>query len=63
MPSNREITLAEVAVVATVDIQALSAEYRRLLDLAQERFQVEILLLDQLKGGRTGDQTRQVSQT
>jgi predicted ATPase len=40
--------------MAIPDIQALPAEYRRLLDLAQERFQVEILLLDELRGGRTG---------
>jgi hypothetical protein len=33
------------------DIQALPAGYRRLLELAQERFQVEILLLDELTGG------------
>jgi predicted ATPase len=40
--------------MATPDIQTLPAEYQRLLELAQERFHVEILLLDELRGGRTG---------
>jgi predicted ATPase/DNA-binding SARP family transcriptional activator len=47
--------------MATPDIQELPAAYRRLLDLAQERFQIEILLLERLKGGRTGAQLYLIS--
>jgi predicted ATPase/DNA-binding SARP family transcriptional activator len=47
--------------MAIPDSQELPAEYRRLLDLAQERFQVEIVLLDMLKGGRTGAQLYLIS--
>ncbi len=49
------------APVAIGDFGALPVEYQRLLALAQVRFSIEIGLLDELKGGRTGARLALVS--
>ena len=43
------------------DFGTLPAEQQRLLALAQEKFSIEIGLLDELKGGRTGARLALVS--
>lgn len=51
----------DAAPVATGDLGALPEAYQRLLALAQQRYSIEIGLLDELKGGRTGARLALVS--